>query len=489
MRICDLQVAKNSASFCSQLTQYKNTDHKVSTQSQNTTEQTKFVPSLVSSDNDYTKYDAILKEWNKQGAFNLYDVLEGGKVNVQNPNPSADKLKEFEKKLQENGTNGTSTDIDWSDFKFDLKGIGFSTDNPTYRLSPEDFNRKTDYLASRYAAMRDKIQNNFFGEERDKQLEKLDSLYKSALDEIATGYSEIVGGFLEQNGLTDEKEKIYQSVVDSVNNKSKEYQEYLSNNPNFAKLKGTKDEWLLQDDEYVASLLRGKDVHIETTGSTKNNDYTLNDLDILGRYVSELTKWEDSAISMDEERIGLDFAMLSMKTEHVKKEGQISSSLDNTLQKMLSGFMENCLERLDDKLAAMRSKGAAINDEKGYVALDRQAIWNVYNNTMQHYKTSGNITDSFIYGAKYAINQSLNKANNGTYRQINNIPYWTQFFNKNSNSNNYDTNITTYEKYAIGLNDFNRSLQEGTGIRLHMQMKSSSLHSYSIVSKLLNEKA
>ena len=66
MRICDLQVAKNSASFCSQLTQYKNTDHKVSTQSQNTTEQTK-------------------------------------------SNPSVEELKEFEKKLQENGTNGIST--------------------------------------------------------------------------------------------------------------------------------------------------------------------------------------------------------------------------------------------------------------------------------------------------------------------------------------------------------------------------------------------
>ena len=86
---------------------------------------------------------------------------------------------------------------------------------------------------------------------------------ESARDENGTGYSKIVGGFLEQNGLASEKEKIYQSVVDGVNNKSKEYQEYLSNNPNFAKLKGTKDEWLLQDDEYVALLLRGQDVRIE----------------------------------------------------------------------------------------------------------------------------------------------------------------------------------------------------------------------------------
>lgn len=487
MRIFDLQVAKNNASFCSQLTQYKNTEHKVITQSQGTTADAKFGGSLVSSDNDYTKYDAILKQWNKEGSFNIYDVWEGGKVNVQNPNPSVDELKEFEGKLQE---NGISTDIDWSDFEFDLKGIGFPTDNPTYRLSPEDFSKKTDYLASRYVAMRDKIQNSFSGEERNKQLDKLESFYRSTLDEIATGYSEIVGGFLEQNGLLSEKEKIYQSVVDGVNKKSKEYQEYLSNNSDFTKLKGTKDEWLLQDDEYVASLLRGKDVQIEIDETTKNNDYTLNDLDTLGRYVSELTKWEDSAIKMDEERLGLDFAMLSMKTEQLKKKGQTSYSLDSTLQKMLNGFMENCLERLDDKLAAIRNEGKAINDEKGYAELDRQAIWDVYNKTMEHYKTSGNIKDSFIFGAKYAANQSLNKANDGTYRHINNISYWVQFFDRNSSgSNNYDINISTYEKYAIGLNDFQRSLQEGGGIRLNMQIKSLSLYSYSAISNLFNKQA
>ena len=486
MKISDLQIAKNNAVYSSQLTQHRITENKVTTQSQGTTDQAVFGGSLVSSDNDYTKHDAILKQWNKEGSFNLYDVLSGGKVNPQNPNPSADELEAFEKKLQE---NGISADIDWSDFEFDLKGIGFSTDNPTFYLKPEDFNKKADYLASQYAAMKDKIKNNFSGEEYTKQLDKLDSLYKSALDEIATGYSEIVGGFLEQNGLSGEKEKIYQSVIDGVNNKSKEYEDYLSKNPDFAKLKGTKDEWLLQDDEYVASLLRGKDVQTDAIKTEKSNDYTLNDLNVLGTYVSELTKWENTAIKMDEERIGLDFAMLSMKTEDLRKNGGISSSLDSTLHKMLNGFMENSLNRLDEKLSELRNKGAALGDEKGYAKLNRQAIWDVYNKTMEHYRTSGDMMDSFVYGAKYAANKSLSKINDGTYRHINNASYWTQFFDKSKNNNNsYNSDISTYEKYAMGLNDFKKSLQQG-GARLHINTISSSLYSTLSISNFLNERA
>ena len=57
--------------------------------------------------------------------------------------------------------------------------------------------------------------------------------------------------------------------------------------------------------------------------------------------------------------------MLSMKTEDLRKNGGISSSLDSTLHKMLNGFMENSLNRLDEKLSELRNKGAALGDEKG----------------------------------------------------------------------------------------------------------------------------
>ena len=42
--------------------------------------------SLVASDNDYTKKDAILHQWNLEGRFNIYDVMNGNAtVKLQDP--------------------------------------------------------------------------------------------------------------------------------------------------------------------------------------------------------------------------------------------------------------------------------------------------------------------------------------------------------------------------------------------------------------------
>ena len=106
--------------------------------------------SLCASDNDYTKEDAIMKQWNKQGSFNLYDYMNGGKVNLQDPNPSAEVLREFEKQLQ---TSGIQKEVDWSGLTSDLRGIGFDADAAAYTIGADDFSRKVDYLASRYVAV------------------------------------------------------------------------------------------------------------------------------------------------------------------------------------------------------------------------------------------------------------------------------------------------------------------------------------------------
>lgn len=486
MRISDLPAAINHASFSSQLKQHRISEHKIVSQSQGTTEQVVLTDSLAASDNGYTKQDALLKQWNKEGSFNLYDALNGEKVKLQNPNPSADELKAFQQKLQQ---NGISTDIDWGDFEFDMKGIGFDVKSPVFSLKPEDFNRKTDYLASRYAAMKDRIQKNFSGERAQQQMKKLDELYQSAAEELAKGYSNAVGGFLEQNGLSGEKERIYQSVINNVDNRAREYEEYLSNNPDFADLKGTEDEWLEQDDEYIASLLRGRDVQNISHEEAKTEHYSQKDLDILGRYVSELTQWEHSMHNMDEERIGLDFALLSMKTQHLRKEQGISSSLDSTLTKMLDGFMSHALDRLDKKLSNLRENGAALHDKAGYAALDRQAIRDVYEKTTEHYKASENMMDAFIYGARYAAGKSLDKMNDGTYRHMNNVFYWTQFFDKSqSGSYPYDTGMSAYERYAMGLNDFKKGIEEGK-VRLNMDVLSFKPYSTSSISNLINARA
>ena len=420
--------------------------------------------SLCASDNDYTKEDAIMKQWNKQGSFNLYDFMNGGKVNLQDPNPSAEVLQEFEKQLQ---ASGVQKEVDWSGLMFDLRGIGFDADAAAYTIGADDFSRKVDYLASRYVAVEDKIKSTTTGDTQAEQLKKLDEIYKSALGEIADGYSGIVGSFLEENGVNGEKGKIYASIVSGVESRIEEYRKGLSGNAALEGLKGTQDQWLLNDDAYVASVLReSASTPVNSPAKSADAPYTLNDLNALGQYVSALSTMEKpnnaNIYTMDEARIGLDFSMLAMKADTLRSSGGISETMASLLQKTADGFMKSFLDRLDSQLSANRKAGAAAGDRAGFAALDRNMVWNVYNQTMQHYRDSGDAMQALIKGAKYGAEKMSAQSTDGAYRHQNNTAYWTNFFGKSaSRLGAYESSDSTFQKYLKDWADFQSGLIGG----------------------------
>ena len=433
--------------------------------------------SLVASDNGYTKEDAIMKQWNKQGSFNLYEVMNGGKVNLQDPNPSAEVLREFEKQLQ---ANGIQKEVDWSRLGFDLRGIGFDADAAPYTIGADDFSREVDYLASRYVAVENKIKSTTTGDAQAEQLKKLNEMYQSALNEIAEGYSGIVGSFLEENGVSGEKDKIYSSIVSGVESKIDEYRKTLSENTTLESLKGTQDQWLLDDDAYVASVLRES---ARDTATVQDNaadaPYTLSDLDALGQYASALSSMEkpnnSNIYTMDEARIGLEFSMLAMKTDVLRNSGNISDTMAGLLQKTMDGFMQSFLDRLDDQLRAGRNAALTADDIAGLSALDRTTVWDVYNQTMQQYRRDGNAIQALIKGAEYGAAKASAQSSNGTYRYKNNASYWTNFFGKNTGDSrlgSYENLDSTFQKYMVGWTDFVNSLDSGDSIRMNLILQS-----------------
>ena len=431
--------------------------------------------SLCASDSDYSKEDAVMKQWNKQGSFNLYDVMNGGKVNLQDPNPSAEVLREFEKQLQ---TSGIQKEVDWSGLMFDLRGIGFDADAAAYTIGTDDFSRKVDYLASRYVAVEEKIKSTTTGDTQAEQLKKLDEMYQSALGEIADGYSGIVGSFLEENGVSGEKGKIYSSIVSGVESRIEEYHKDLTGNAALEGLKGTQDQWLLNDDAYVASVLR-ESVSTLANSQSKSADapYTLKDLNALGQYASALSAMEKpnntNIYTMDEGRIGLDFSMLAMKTDMLRSSGNISDTMAGLLQKTADGFMKSFLDRLDGQLSANRKAGAAVGDQAGFAALDRNMVWDMYNQTMQHYRSGGDAIQALIKGAEYGAAKASSRITNGTYRHENNSDYWTNFFKRSSGTSRlgaYEHTDSTFQKYLSGWKDFIDSLDSGKPIRLNLSL-------------------
>lgn len=434
---------------------------------------------FASNNNDYTKKDAIMKQWNLKGSFNIYEEVSVDKL--QHPDPSDEVLQQFEKELQ---TNGIQKEMNWTSLSFDLMGIGFDANKPAHSIKENDLSKKVDYLASRYAAVEYKIKNTTSGDAQQEQLKKLQEVYQKAADNIAQGYAGIVGSYLEQKDMSGETEKIHTSVLSGIETKITKYREALTNNTALKQLEGTEDKWLLYDDAYVASVLRKTAPDTITSQvSQKDNaaQYTMKDLEVLGQYVSSLSdmekpsNMESNVFKMDEAHIGFDFSMLAMKTDALQNSDMLSNAMSKTLQKVMNNFMKSFLNTMDKSLSEKRKENIVKGDNIGFAALNRNTVWDVYNKTMQHYHQNGDILQAMIKGAEYGAQKACSQSIYGAYRYKNNASYWQNFFERditNSHLNSYKDTDTTFQKYFAGLVDFEKSLESGGAVHMNMSLQS-----------------
>ena len=338
--------------------------------------------------------------------------------------------------------------------------------------------------------MEDKIKTVYTGAGQKERLDQLNEMYEETLERMAKSYSEIVGGILEDYGVSGEKEKICQSFKNGVEQKVTEYRDFLEHNKGFTGLEGTGDAWLLKDDEYIAAMLRSQNIDSESR-TIGDGEYSLNELDILGQYVSSLSamaaKAKATTYEMSEEQIGLELAMLTMKTDVLNKDNRVSSALSTTLQKAVRGYLDVFLEQFNHKLETNRKNALIGSDIRGNAELDKNSVWSVYNKTMEHYRSSGNLMEALIKGAEYGRLQYSQKMSSGDlkeiYRYKNSGFYWNEFFgNRLRHENGYhDKNGSTYEQYMMGWLDFKSSLDDGDSVRMNLLLRS--VDSYSMNQK------
>lgn len=482
-RIARLPAAVNIAEpFQAQLTQAKPEKGRTSGvtghtgQSASSTETySSLTKSLYAADNsDYTKADAVNKQWRKMNTVNLFDVLNGT-ADTSNRTLSAGDV---EKMLQQGGLLDEVSDTDFSMLKFEFSGLGFESGASYRSVASGEFRKNLEYLASRYAAMEDKIKTTYTGTEQKERLDRLNEMYETTLERAAKSYSEIVGGILEDYGVSGEKEKIYQSFKSGVDQKAAEYRSFLEQNKGFTGLEDTEDEWLLKDDEYIAARLRAQG-NISGANASKSGEYSLQELDALGQYASSLSEMAAKAnpYETNEERIGLDFAMLAMKTDVLGKEGNRSSAFQATLQKALGGYLNAFLEQFSRKLENNRKNARTTYDIQGNAGLDADAVWRVYDKTMEQYRLSGNAMEALIKGVESGRAQYAEKMESShmkeIYRYKNSGSYWNDFFGNSSDrkTGSYHQSGSIYEQYMMGWLDFKNSLGDGESVRMNLSLK------------------
>lgn len=486
-RIAGLSAAVNIAEpFPARLTRAKSAKGRASGAADHSepsaTETSSLKKSLYAADNSgYTKADAVNKQWRKMNTVNLFDVLNGT-ADTSNRTLSAGDV---EKMLRQGGMLDEVSDVDFSMLKFEFSGLGFESGTSYRSVASGEFRKNVEYLASRYAAMEDKIKTTYTGADQKERLDRLDEMYETTLERAAGSYSGIVGGILEDYGVSDEKDKIYQSFKSGVDQKAAEYRTFLEQNKGFTGLEGTEDAWLLKDDEYIAARLRALPP-VSGAKSSKSGEYSLQELDALGQYASGLSSMAAKAntYEMNEERIGLDLAVLAMKTDALGNAGNMGSAFHAALQKALNGYLDVFLEYFDRKLENNRKNARTAYDVQGNAGLDKDAVWSVYHRTMEQYRLSGNAVEALIKGAEYGRTQYAEKMDSGhlneVYRNKNSGLYWNNFFKNPSDRKNvsYNQNGSTYEQYVMGWQDFKNSLEEGNGVRMNLSLNP--IASYSI---------
>lgn len=371
----------------------------------------------------YSKEDAINHAWAEQNSIDLDDVFSGKKTALCSSVPPSD----FVAGLEQNGVK-PKVDFLYANLDFNSK-------------SADTLKNSADYIASRYAVMKTYIATNFSGDEQASNFEELDAMLDSAKNRLAQTFSDKVGGFFEEYGVSGEKENIYRSVMAEFDTKVSDYSAFIQSNENYAKLDGTKDEWLKNDSAYMASELRKSVKGADSEKGEKPSRYTLDEMEKMQTFTEEMGSYffnsHGTSKRIDvfgtEEEIGMQLSEVALKSEMFSKYANVSEKVKNVISKSADSFISRTVDEVQKHIAnEIQIKGTEIPSSvlKGLTAINKQAIYDVIGKVKTTYASTGDFYKSFLDGAIYAENQQKQKYQSnkvtGIYRYEQGT-YWDNF--------------------------------------------------------------
>lgn len=420
----------------------------------------------ISSEATYTKEDAIRNQYNKQ--FNIdatIDDIVSGRFDTSNIKLASMKQEDIDAYGLQLEAKGLDGKIDWKGVDFDFSSVDVGLD------TIDQVSNKAEYIASRYAVLKERINSDYTGDERKDQMAKLEGLYSSAKDLLANSYSKTVGDFFEENGVSGQTDQLRDSVLQGIDKKADEYSDYIKNHSDYAGIADDdNDQWLLKDDGFMAARLR-ESMTTPTTAKTagKQADYSLKDLDGAGMYVKQTQEQYDSLDHVgtirNEESLGLGLAVQSMKVDYLTKHAGFGDKMASLIHRSFEGYTKNYLNKLDSQLKKYADDSFIENSKQLFAPLDHSAIDKVYQHTMEQYRSSGDIMTALTNGATFGKAQYTKKVDRGQYGtmaryQSQTRLKWDNFFTV-TDKTPYDINMSDLQKYSLTLNHFKKSVDCG----------------------------
>ena len=348
--------------------------------------QTELLP--PSEQSSYTEEDALLNQYMKQSRIDGYfdgDAFvrtssEPVKLILKNDISKAD-LEKFRGELAE---KGLEADIDWQGVKEDFVQIGVGFDNI------ERFEQKADYLASRYAVLKDRIQTQFTGEHQEAELQKLEQIYTQAKEEMANTYAESIGGFFEDLGQSGAAEDMRNSVLALVDQKANAYTDYIEKNEDYVSISDPDKQWLKQDDAYMAAQLRQSASSAELQKQPVNEQapYDGKDLAFAGIYAKTLSQQLQNPtwnVNESDAALGQHLAEQYSALKTSAGSAGISEKLSNMLNSSFDPFMDRLMDSLDALIDSNRKWAAEKPWMSGTIRtdyIDRESVYHSFQNAI-----------------------------------------------------------------------------------------------------------
>lgn len=338
----------------------------------------------------YTEEDALLNQYMKQFRVDAY-ILGNGSENasfeplklITKDEISKEDLEKFRSELAE---KGLGEEIDWRGVESDLFQIGINFGNA------QRFEQKADYLASRYAVLKDRIQTQFTGDKQEAELQKLEQIYTAAKEKMANSYAESVGGFFEDLGQSGATEDMRNSVLTLVDQKANAYIDYIEKNGDYVSITDPDKQWLKQDDAYMAAQLRQSagTSSTETQKQSVNEQapYDGNDLAFAGIYAKALSQQlENPKWSVYDSDAALGHHLAAQYSALKTSAG--SAGISEKLSNMLNSSFDPFMDRLMDSLDALIDRNRGWVTEKSWMSgtirttyIDRKSVYNSFQNAI-----------------------------------------------------------------------------------------------------------
>lgn len=295
--------------------------------------------------------------------------------NINNPTAAREKMRE----------TGGEQQISWHHVEHNLRWNGaVGTD------TLDAVGQTIDYFASEYAQYKTRIERQYTGEEQVIELQKLDQIFATRIEEAASQFSQKVGSFLEENGVSDEQEAIHNSFLDIYEQRKTTYLKFINDNFDYAEVMGTEDEWLLTSGDFMGNQLRYALISEQPEmNGVSEHGYSVDELNAAGTLVKELTKIQDPSRTSNrsEEELGVELGMAAMKhallTDHFNLSDRVKSKLDQAFDK----FVDREIEKVASHIEQQR-RDPFVRDKEAY-AMDynKQAVLSIIKKMVENLKT------------------------------------------------------------------------------------------------------